>query len=248
MRRASRFGRTACTRCSMTPCGAGLRGEGDRRPVALRGVVGSEEFADEGFPGNPEQQRPARRTEPVQRTQQRQIVIEGFAKTDARIETQRLGIDAGGDQRLPAARRKTRAPRPPHPRSAARCCMVRGSPCMCITTTPQALAAQTPGIAGSARSPLTSLTMSAPAASAAAATGGLRGVDGDQPVPLGPQRGHHRNGAGDFLGRGNRRRARPGRFAADIDDARALGDHPAGMVERGGGVGMAAAVRKRVRA
>ena len=41
---------------------------------------------------------------------------------------------------------------------------------MCITTTPQPVAAQTAGISGSARRPLTSLTMSAPAASAASAT------------------------------------------------------------------------------
>ena len=44
---------------------------------------------------------------------------------------------------------------------------------MCITTTPQLWAAQTPAISGSASSPLTSLTMSAPATSAASATAAL---------------------------------------------------------------------------
>jgi len=48
--------------------------------------------------------------------------------------------------------------------------MVRGSPSMCMTTTPQPLSAHTSANSGSCRNPLTSFTMSAPAHNAARAT------------------------------------------------------------------------------
>ena len=48
--------------------------------------------------------------------------------------------------------------------------MVIGVPCMCMMTTPAPAAATTPDISGSPRRPVTSLTISAPALSAASAT------------------------------------------------------------------------------
>ena len=57
-----------------------------------------------------------------------------------------------------------------------------GRPRVCINTTPHRAWAQTPAISASQVNPLTSLMISAPAASAARAVADLYGVDGDHRV------------------------------------------------------------------
>ena len=73
-------------------------------------------------------------------------------------------------------------------------------------------------------------------------------VDRDRRVKLRAERLERRNHAGKLLGLGNRNMAGPGRFAADIDDRRAFGDHRFGAGDRGPRAGMAPAVGERVRA
>ena len=64
-------------------------------------------------------------------------------------------------------------------RSADRCCIVRGSPSMCIRQHSAPPAATSSAISGSARSAVTSLTRLAPAAERRARDGRLGGVDRD---------------------------------------------------------------------
>ena len=75
-----------------------------------------------------------------------------------------------------------------------------------------------------ARRPTTSFTISAPASSAAAATAALYVSmrDGDRAG----ERAHHRQHARRLLFGRHRRRARPRRLAAHVDDVGAVGDEP----------------------
>ena len=74
----------------------------------------------------------------------------------------------------------------------------------------------------------------------------LRGVDGDWRIEAG-QRLEHRRHAPQLLLLGNRKMAGPGRFAADVHDRRALGDHRAGARDRGGRIEVASTVGERIR-
>ena len=79
--------------------------------------------------------------------------------------------------------------------------------------------------APASRSARTSLIMLAPACSGGDDDLGLAGVDGDRYVGVRGQRFDDRRDTPDFFVAAHRRRAGPSRFAADIDDARALLDH-----------------------
>ena len=79
-------------------------------------------------------------------------------------------------------------------------CHSSGRPRVCISTTPQPAAAQTWAIASSHKKPLTSLTISAPASSAAAAVCGLVGIDGENGIrPMAQNAFQHRNHPVDLL-------------------------------------------------
>ena len=183
--------------------------------------------------------------------------IRGSALSSARLCSNPLpkptpGSSAMASRDTPAAMQACRSvSRKPHTSATTSwycgcCCMVRGSPCMCIKHTP------TPACAAQARAPgarkaYTSLTMQAPAAAAAAITPGLlvsmematsrvramRSMTGSTRCDL--HRFIHRRGAG------------PGRFSAHIDDGGAFIDHGGGALESGVRAGVAAAVGERVR-
>ena len=111
-----------------------------------------------------------------------------LAEADAGIEPDLLARHAGGDRGL--------GPRGEEGRHlgddvvvARRCCIVRGSPCMCISTTSQpSSAAVGQALAATRQSAVTSFHIVAPAATAARATARLHGVDGDRDVALAPDR------------------------------------------------------------
>ena len=62
----------------------------------------------------------------------------------------------------------------------------------------------------------------------------LAGVDRDRGVDLAPERLENRNNAPKLLFFGHRRMPGPGRFAANVHDRGALGDHGPGARDRGG--------------
>ena len=66
----------------------------------------------------------------------------------------------------------------------------------------------------------------------------LAGVNGDRRIEVG-QRLEHRNHPPELFGLRNRKVAGPCRFAADVDDRRALCDHRSGARDRGGRLEMA---------
>ncbi len=76
---------------------------------------------------------------------------------------------------------------------------------------------------------------------------GFAGVDGDGCVETFSQGPEHRRYPAKLLFRGNGSVAGPGRFAADVDDRRALGNHRVSARDGGLGVEMPSAVGKRIR-
>lgn len=75
---------------------AGVGGEGDGGPGAVGHIVAADDFSDEGFSGNTEQERAIADTQLVEVFEEFEVVLEVFAKSDAGIETEPLGIDADG--------------------------------------------------------------------------------------------------------------------------------------------------------
>ena len=144
-----------------------------------------------------------------------------------------LRIDARRNQRPQAAPGKTPPLPQPHPNSAERSCIdPRGALHVHHHHPAAAGPRKPPPSAGSASSPLTSFTMSAPAASAASATAAFEVSIEINPSHSARSAADHRNRSRDFLLRRNRLRARSGRFPADVDQLRPFGDHPPGMPER----------------
>ena len=111
-------------------------------------------------------------------------------------------------------------------------CMVRGSPRMCMSTMPAPRSATSSNIPGSEPA-VTSLTRSAPASRAAAATSVFE-VSTDSTVSGEALRSSAMTGhdAPPFLGRVDRRGTRTGGFAADIDDRGAVFEQFPARAER----------------
>ena len=151
----------------------------------------------------------------------------------------------GGDRERRAAPRGTRRPRRRRRRSAGRPASSAARRSMCIRQRYAPASATTPASSGSPRSAVTSLTSSAPSASARRATSAfdVSIETGRAGEPL-----EHGHDAPQLLVERHALRAGPGRLAADVDDRRALrrAIAPRGC-DRVLGRAVDAAVRERVR-
>ena len=151
----------------------------------------------------------------------------------------------------PARRRTRGAPRetpPPPPRrrrSADPTCIVRGSPCMCMRQTyASCVGDDTSASCGSPRNAVTSFTISAPSSSARRATSAFAVSIETGTSPCEPL--EHRHDAAQLLVERHAVRAGPRRLAADVDDRRALREHPPRRSGRDVRVEVHAAVGERV--
>ena len=127
---------------------------------------------------------------------------------------------------------------------AGACCMLAGSPCMCIRQTPTPPCTHASSAPGDVNAD-TSLIIAAPAAIAARITAGLRvSTDTATPSPASvcvmPDDPRHLFVLGDRHG------ARARRLAADVDQVGAIRHHPTRVIERLRRVEVEAAVRERV--
>ena len=100
-------------------------------------------------------------------------------------------------------------------------------------------------MSASAKPPDTSLTMRAPASTAASAVDGVHGVDADDGSRLG-ERPHDRQHPLLLHRDRHALGARTGRLAADVEQVRALGTESEPVRDRGLGVEVATAVTERV--
>ena len=118
---------------------------------------------------------------------------------------------------------------------------------LCMTMTAEAVSATASAIPGSRLSPQTSLMTEAPSRAASRATAALLVSTEIGGVDLAAERLENRNNAPKLLFFGHRRMPGPGRFAANVHDRRALGDHGLGARDRGGwDVEMPPAIGKRI--
>ena len=102
--------------------------------------------------------------------QQSDVVLPGFAETDARVNSDAGRFNAGG-QKCIAPRKNSKTSEYTTSSYCGLSCMVRGSPCMCITHRPQPLDTASSIILGFANA-VTSFIASAPAIRASSATSG----------------------------------------------------------------------------
>ena len=138
-------------------------------------------------------------------------------------------------------------PRRPRRRSGDLCCIVRGSPCMCIKTTPASDLAATSGMSGSPSNAVTSLMISAPPLTASCATTAFE-VSMEMTISLRARRARI-TGTTRLSSSSSVHRLGPGAsgFAADVDDLRAFAFHAQRMSHRGFGIEKVPSVGKRVR-
>ena len=157
----------------------------------------------------------------VEPSDEREVLVDCLAEADPGVEAHAILGDA---RRRPPRRAAPRGmPRPPRRRrrSAARACIVRGVPCMCIRQTYAPASAITPASSGSPRSAVTSLTSAAPSASARRATSAF-----DVSIETGSPASslEHGHDAPQLVVERDARGTRPRRLAADVDERRALVD------------------------
>ena len=157
--------------------------------------------------------------------EQLEIVLQRFAESDSRIKRNGHGIDAATLGRSHIVVEKNPPPPRPHHRSAERVCIVRGVPCMCMMMSAALFSAASGNISGSPRPPVTSLMIAAPASSAARATAAFEVSIEIRRCDRLRKSLDYRDHARQFLFSRNRLRARPGRFAADVDDVARLLRH-----------------------
>ena len=167
--RASRTARTSWTRRICTPWRASASAP-PIVPAVRSAVLVADHLADEALARVADQQRAAQVVKPPAVGHQREVVLVRLAEADAGVEADPLAVDAGGDQRiapLAEVRRRFRRPRrrrTGRPASSAAC------PACASRRRRAPICAATSIIAGSPVRPVTSLMISAPAATAASAT------------------------------------------------------------------------------
>ena len=125
--------------------------------------------ADEALARHADQQRRPERAEARQFSQQRQVVRQAFAEPKSRIERNGLAGHAGLDAGTPFVRQELASPRPPRHHSADCPASYAAHPACASDTRPTWDCGRDRARPG-ARSAYTSLTMQAPAATAAAIT------------------------------------------------------------------------------
>ena len=74
---------------------ASVTGEGDGGPEAVVEAIGVEEFAEEAFATDAEEEGAAGDFEGLEVTEESEVMVEGFAESDAGVEEDGLGMDAG---------------------------------------------------------------------------------------------------------------------------------------------------------
>ena len=169
-----RAARTSWTRRISTPVWRrAVRRRRDRPRDGLGKRLRSAISAEERLARSPDQERPAGHLQPVEMAQERQIVAASACRSRSRDRARSFPPRFRRRRGRRSRASSQAATSPTTSRYAASCCMVRGVPCMCITTTPQSDAASTAAMSGSARTPLVSLMTSAPRSSAARATSAL---------------------------------------------------------------------------
>ena len=151
------------------------------------------------FARDADQQRLAKRAEHRQPAQQLKVVIEGFTETDARIEHDGLGVNAGvhGFVEL----RGEKVSHLAHDIGVLRIGLHGPRRALHVHQHHRDFFLATTGaIAGSKPRALISLTMSAPASRAARATWCFVSIDGDRQRALHAQALNHRNHPRQFVG------------------------------------------------
>ena len=147
-------------------------------------------------------------------------MIEALAESDPGVEPDPLLGDAGGQRRLEPLGEEG-ADVVDDVLIGRVCCIVRGFPCMCISTSPASRSAQSAPIPGSPRSAVTSLTIAAPASSAASATASFEvSIETSWPVCATSTVSSSDDGLGsrDLLLGADVLRAGPRRLPPDIED------------------------------
>ena len=168
---ASRVGPASCVRMIFAPSAHGERRQSEAavEPIA---DVPAKHAADQVLARDTDEQRAPERRQPRQFAQQRQIVREPLAESDPRIEHDRPLIDAGREAQAPLGVEEPAKPPQPRRRSA-------GPPASCAARPACASGKRRPrrrrpNSARRARAAhSTSLTIEAPAPTAAAMTSGL---------------------------------------------------------------------------